>query len=216
MVALCFATNNDHKLKEARDILDGSFQLLSLSDIGCKEELPETTGTIQGNSKQKAVYVFTKYKMDCFADDSGLEVIALNNTPGVDSAYYAGPQRSHDDNISLLLKNLEGIEDRKARFITVITLIISGESFQFEGLLEGKILYEKHGNGGFGYDPVFVPSGFDKTLAQMTLQEKSKISHRAKALQQLLKFLRSKDSKFKTQIQNDDSILSLMFIGINL
>lgn len=191
---LCFATNNDHKLEEARGILNSKFQVLSLRDIGCNEELPETTGTIQGNSGQKAEYVFNNYKINCFADDSGLEVRALNNAPGVDSAHYAGSQRSHKDNINLLLKNLDGIEERSARFITVITLIISGESFQFEGTLEGKILNEPHGSNGFGYDPVFVPNGQDKTLAEMTMEEKNKISHRAKALQKLVEYLVSKNS----------------------
>jgi len=191
MTKLCFATNNAHKLSEVKSLLDGKFQIVSLQEIGCTEELAETTGTILGNSNQKAEYVYTKYKVDCFADDSGLEVTALNNEPGVDSAIYAGPQRSHNDNINLLLKNLEGIENRTARFITVITLIIKGNHFQFEGILDGRILNEKHGSGGFGYDPVFVPKGFDKTLAQMTMEEKNRISHRAKAVEKLVSFLES-------------------------
>ncbi len=188
---LCFATNNAHKLSEVKSLLDGKFQLVGLQDIGCIEELAETTGTISGNSNQKADYVYAKYKVDCFADDSGLEVAAINNAPGVDSAIYAGPQRSHDDNINLLLKNLHGVENRKARFITVITLILSGKHFQFEGILEGRIENEKHGSGGFGYDPIFVPNGFDKTLAQMTMEEKNRISHRAKAIEKLVAFLES-------------------------
>ena len=188
---LCFATNNAHKLSEVNSLLDGKFQIVSLQEIGCTEELAETTGTISGNSNQKAEYVYTKYKVDCFADDSGLEVMALNNAPGVDSAIYAGPQRSHEDNIKLLLKNLEGIENRTARFITVITLIIAGEHFQFEGILDGSILNEKRGREGFGYDPVFAPDGFDKTLAQMTMEEKNRISHRAKAIEKLVSFLES-------------------------
>jgi len=191
---LCFATNNSHKLSEVKSLLDGKFHIVSLQDTGCTEELEETTGTISGNSAQKAEYVYTKYKVDCFADDSGLEVAFLNNEPGVDSAIYAGPQRSHDDNITLLLKNLEGIENRKARFITVITLIVSGNHFQFEGILDGRILNEKHGSGGFGYDPIFVPNGFDKTLAQMTMEEKNRISHRAKAIEKLVAFLKSRQS----------------------
>ena len=194
MMKLCFATNNEHKLSEVKSLLDGKFQIVSLQDIGCIEELAETTGTISGNSTQKAEYVYTKYKVDCFADDSGLEVAMLNNAPGVDSAIYAGPQRSHDDNINLLLKNLNGIENRKARFITIITLIRSGHQFQFEGILDGQILNEKHGSGGFGYDPIFVPNGFDKTLAQMTMEEKNRISHRAKAIAKLVAFLKSKQS----------------------
>jgi len=191
---LCFATNNAHKLSEVKSLLDGKFQIVSLQEIGCIEELAETTGTISGNSTQKAEYVYTKYKVDCFADDSGLEVAMLNDAPGVDSAIYAGPQRSHDDNINLLLKNLNGIENRKARFITIITLIRSGHQFQFEGILDGQILNEKHGSGGFGYDPIFVPNGFDKTLAQMTMEEKNRISHRAKAIAKLVAFLKSKQS----------------------
>src|SRR5258705_8426960 len=155
MMKLCFARNNAHKLSEVKSLLEGKFQIVSLQDIGCNEELPETTGTIPGNSNQKAEYVYTNYQVDCFADDSGLEVAMLNNKPGVDSAIYAGPQRSHDDNIRLLLKNLEGKGDRSARFITLITLIVSGNHFQFEGVLEGKILKERRGQGGFGYDPVF-------------------------------------------------------------
>lgn len=188
---LCFATNNGHKLSEVKSILGGKFQIVSLQDIGCVEELAETTGTITGNSAQKAGYVYKNYKVDCFADDSGLEVVALNNAPGVDSAIYAGPQRSHDDNIKLLLKNLEGIKNRTAHFITVITLILSGKQFQFEGILNGRILYERRGSGGFGYDPIFVPDGFDKTLAQMTMDEKNRISHRAKAIEKLVSFLES-------------------------
>jgi XTP/dITP diphosphohydrolase len=188
---LCFATNNEHKLAEVRAILNDKFQILSLRNIGCFEELPETTGTIEGNSNQKAQYVFSKYKIDCFADDSGLEVPALNNAPGVDSAIYAGPQRNHDDNIELLLKNLHGYTNRTARFITIISLITSGQCFQFEGILSGRILEEKHGDGGFGYDPVFLPDGFDRTLAQMTMEEKNRISHRAKAVEKLVAFLES-------------------------
>src|SRR5437868_11804978 len=188
---LCFATNNAHKLAEVKSLLEKKFQVLSLQDIGCMEELAETTGTISGNSNQKAEYVYSKYNVNCFADDSGLEVTALNNEPGVDSAIYAGPQRSHDDNINLLLKNLMRSENRTARFITVITIIISDKHLQFEGVLNGRIIKDKRGSGGFGYDPVFVPDGFDKTLAQMTMEEKNKISHRAKAVEKLVAFLES-------------------------
>jgi XTP/dITP diphosphohydrolase len=188
---LCFATNNAHKLSEVKSFLDGKFSIVSLREMGYHEELAETTGTIPGNSKQKAEYVYSHFKMDCFADDSGLEVAVLHNAPGVDSAIYAGPQRNHDDNISLLLRNLEGKGDRSARFITVVTLFVSGNHFQFEGTLEGKILNEKRGQAGFGYDPVFVPHGFDRTLAQMTMVEKNRISHRAKAIEKLAAFLES-------------------------
>ena len=191
MTKLCFATNNAHKLSEVKSLLDGKFQIVSLQEIGCTEELAETTGTILGNSNQKAEYVYTKYKVDCFADDSGLEVTALNNEPGVDSAIYAGPQRSHNDNINLLLKNLEGIENRTARFITVITLIIKGNHFQFEGILDGRILNEKHGSGGFGYDPVFVPKGQSQSFSEMPAYLKNGLSHRGRAVSRMLKFLQS-------------------------
>jgi XTP/dITP diphosphohydrolase len=188
---LCFATNNEHKLSEVKAILNGKFQILSLKEIGCLEELPETTGTIAGNSVQKAEYVYSNYKIDCFADDSGLEVPTLDNAPGVDSAMYAGPQRSHSDNIDLLLKNLHGSRSRKARFVTIITLMASAQQFQFEGILEGSIDEEKRGANGFGYDPVFVPKGYDRTLAQMTMDQKNQISHRAKAIEKLVSFLES-------------------------
>ncbi|MBS1682682.1 MAG: RdgB/HAM1 family non-canonical purine NTP pyrophosphatase [Bacteroidetes bacterium] len=188
---LCFATNNTHKLDEVSSLLGVKMGLLSLKDIGCTEELEESTGTISGNSRQKAEYVFKKYKVSCFADDSGLEVEALNGAPGVDSAIYAGPQRSHEDNINLLLKNLAGVINRKARFITIITLVTPGLVKQFKGTVEGEILHAKTGSAGFGYDPVFKPNGFSKTLAQMTMDEKNKISHRARAMTELINFLTS-------------------------
>ncbi|MBI1770588.1 MAG: RdgB/HAM1 family non-canonical purine NTP pyrophosphatase [Bacteroidetes bacterium] len=189
---LCFATNNQHKLDEVRAIIGGKISIVSLKEIGCNEELAETTGTIAGNSRQKAEFVFKNYGINCFADDSGLEVDSLNGAPGVDSAIYAGPQRSHYDNIKVLLKNLEGIFNRNSRFVTVITLFLNGEVFQFEGEVTGKILYEKKGTEGFGYDPIFMPDGFSKTLAQMSMEEKNKISHRARAIEKLVKFINSK------------------------
>jgi XTP/dITP diphosphohydrolase len=191
---LCFATNNDHKISEVQKCLPEDFKLVSLKEIGCHEELAETTGTIPGNSRQKAEYVFQHYHVDCFADDSGLEVEALSGAPGVDSAMYAGPQRSHQDNINLLLKNLQGIANRKARFITVITLYMNGAFHQFEGVLPGTIIDAPRGHGGFGYDPVFVPDGSTKTLAELTMDEKNAISHRSRAIQKLLNFLDSKAS----------------------
>ncbi len=189
MMTLCFATNNSHKIKEVKALLEGKIEVLSLKDIGCEEELPETTGAIEGNAVQKAEYVSSKYKVDCFADDSGLEVYALSNAPGVDSAIYAGLHRHPGDNINLLLRNLSGINDRRARFVTVIALIMSGQKTVFEGILEGAITNRTLGAEGFGYDPVFVPQGFDHSLAQMTFEEKNKISHRAKAIQKLIRFL---------------------------
>ncbi len=188
---LCFATRNQHKLEEVKSLLVGTFTLMNLNDIGCHEELPETTGSIHGNSKQKAEYVNKKFMVDCFADDSGLEVTALNKAPGVDSAIYAGYQRCHGDNMNLLLKNLYEISQREAQFITVITLIVAQRAFQFEGILKGTIAREASGHGGFGYDPVFVPEGMTKTLAELTLEEKNSISHRALAVKQLVKFLGS-------------------------
>jgi XTP/dITP diphosphohydrolase len=188
---LCFATNNSHKLVEVKSLLRGKIDLVSLPEIGCIEELEETSGTINGNSKQKAEYVFKNYNINCFADDSGLEVDALQGAPGVDSAIYAGSQRSHDDNIELLLKNMDGITNRNARFVTVISLYLDGKEYQFEGEVKGKILLERMGTGGFGYDPVFIPNGFSITLAEMTMEEKNKISHRAKAIEKLVKFINS-------------------------
>jgi XTP/dITP diphosphohydrolase len=186
---LCFATNNPHKLQEIQAILGDGFELLSLKDINCTEELPETGSTIEANSLEKAQYVYDHYQVDCFADDSGLEVDALNGEPGVDSAHYAGPQRSHADNINLLLQNLGNQTNRNARFKTVITLVQKGEVHQFEGIIDGKILTNKKGTEGFGYDPVFMPEGFDRTFAEMSLDEKGQISHRARAFQKLITFL---------------------------
>jgi len=187
---LCFATNNAHKIEEVKALLGNEIELVSLKEIGCTEELAETTGTIAGNSKQKAQYVFENYHVNCFADDSGLEVEALHGEPGVDSAYYAGLQRNHNDNINLLLKNMDGVTNRNARFVTIITLFIDNQPYQFEGEVKGKILTERKGMGGFGYDPVFLPDGFSKTLAEMAMQEKNKISHRARAVEKLVTFLK--------------------------
>lgn len=186
---LCFATNNKHKLEEVRFAVGGNFSILSLEDIRCFEELPETQNTLEGNALQKAQYVFDKYQIPCFADDSGLEVNALNGEPGVYSARYAGPQRSHDDNITLLLKNLSGQSNRTARFRTVIALLgVQGEQL-FQGTVDGEITHIRKGSQGFGYDPVFVPKGHSHTFAEMTLEEKNHFSHRAKAVQQLVSFL---------------------------
>jgi XTP/dITP diphosphohydrolase len=183
------ATNNRHKLEEIQAILKGGIVLKTLKDIGCTEELGEDQNTIEGNSFQKADYVHKHYHVDCFADDTGLEVEALNGKPGVDSAHYAGPQRSHDDNINLLLRNLEGKSNRKARFRTIITLILHDKVHTFEGIVNGSILDERRGTDGFGYDPVFLPDGFSKTLAEMSMEEKNQISHRAVAVGKLVNFL---------------------------
>ncbi len=187
---LCFATNNAHKVAEIQAILGNSFELLSLKDIHCKEELPETGNTLEANSLQKAKYLYDNYHVDCFADDTGLEVHALGGEPGVYSARYAGEQRSHADNINLLLKNLVNKSDRSARFRTVITLIQDGNITQFEGIVNGKIIEDLRGTEGFGYDPVFIPEGFNRTFAEMTLIEKGEISHRGRAFQKLVDFLK--------------------------
>ncbi|GAB4334071.1 MAG: non-canonical purine NTP diphosphatase [Flammeovirgaceae bacterium] len=189
MLSICFATNNLHKIKEISEVLKGRIHLLSLKDVKCFEELPETTNTIEGNSHQKAEYVWKNYHVDCFADDSGLEIEALHGQPGVHSAYYAGEQRNDDDNINLVLKKLENQTNRKARFRTVITLYWQGKPYQFEGVVHGNILLEKRGTNGFGYDPIFQPVGYDKTYAEMSAEEKNKISHRAIATQKLVEFL---------------------------
>jgi XTP/dITP diphosphohydrolase len=186
---LCFATNNGHKLQEIQAILGDSFELLSLKDIHCKEELPETANTLEANSLQKAKYLYDNYQIDCFADDTGLEVHALGGKPGVDSAHYAGSQRSHADNVNLLLKNLVNHTDRTARFRTVITLIQNGEIQQFEGIVNGTIIEDLRGTEGFGYDPIFIPEGYDRTFAEMDILEKGQISHRGQAFQKLVDFL---------------------------
>ena len=186
---LCFATNNAHKLEEIQAILGDSFELISLKKTGCKEELPETGNTLEANSLQKAQHLYDHYQINCFADDSGLEVGSLGGEPGVDSAHYAGLQRSHADNVNLLLKNLGENTDRSAQFRTVITLIQNGEINQFEGSIKGQIIGELRGTQGFGYDPVFVPEGYTTTFAEMSLAEKGKISHRAKAFEKLVAFL---------------------------
>lgn len=186
------ATNNQHKLSEIRPLLEPDFRILSLQDIGCHEELPETGTTLESNSHQKAAYVYTRYKLPCFADDTGLEVEALHGAPGVYSARYAGPQRNSEDNINLLLKSLAGTQNRKARFRTVITLIGIDGLHTFEGIVTGMITETKSGSGGFGYDPVFLPDNFTKTMAAMTLAEKNTISHRALAVRKLVSYLKSR------------------------
>jgi XTP/dITP diphosphohydrolase len=188
---LCFATNNKHKIKEVALAINNKITILSLEDIGCFEELPETRDTLEGNSFQKAEYVFQHFKVPCFADDTGLEVEALNNAPGVYSARYAGPQRNSDHNIDLLLKNLHSIANRKAQFRTIITLIGLTKIYTFEGVVKGNISHERKGSGGFGYDPVFIPEGFEKSFAEMSLEEKNTMSHRGIAIQKLISFLSS-------------------------
>ncbi|RIJ36869.1 non-canonical purine NTP diphosphatase [Pontibacter oryzae] len=191
MKKLCFATNNKHKLAEVSQMLQGKYELLSLQDIGCTVELPEEQDTLEGNSHQKAAYVWQHFNVSCFADDTGLEVEALNGEPGVYSARYAGPQRSDSDNINKLLESLKGQPNRKARFRTSITLILDGQEHQFEGTVTGSITEGWHGDRGFGYDPVFMPDGYTQTFAQMSAEEKNKISHRGRAIEQLVSFLKA-------------------------
>ncbi|RLD81874.1 MAG: non-canonical purine NTP pyrophosphatase [Bacteroidetes bacterium] len=194
MMKIVFATNNQHKLKELQQILSMKFELLSLDDMKCFEEIPETSSTIEGNSMQKAEYVYNKFKMDCFADDTGLEIEALDGRPGVNSARYAGDERDMDKNIEKVFSELENANNRNARFKTVISLFLNGKKHQFEGIVNGKIIKDKKGQSGFGYDPVFVPNGYDITFAEMDAELKNKISHRGIAVQKLLRFLTKNDS----------------------
>ena len=188
---LCFASNNAHKLDEIRPLLPAGFELLSLADIGCHEELPETQDTLEGNARQKADYVRQHYGVDCFADDTGLEVTALHGAPGVYSARYAGPQRDAADNVAKLLRELTGAADCSARFRTVVALArADGQTHTFAGEVAGYISEAAGGTGGFGYDPVFVPAeGDGRTFAEMSGTEKNRISHRARAVAGLLAFL---------------------------
>ena len=186
---LVFASNNVNKIREIQSILNGSIQLLSLEDIGCHEEIPETADTIEGNAILKANYVTEKYGYDCFADDTGLEVKALNGEPGVYSARYAGEQKNADDNMNKLLDALKNEDDRSAQFKTVIALNLNGAQHLFTGLAKGTITLNKTGNHGFGYDPIFQPVNYNETFAELSADVKNKISHRAKATEQLIDFL---------------------------
>jgi XTP/dITP diphosphohydrolase len=186
---ICFATNNKKKIEEVKAALGPEFELVSLQEIGCEEELPETGDTLDHNAFQKARYVKEHFGVDCFADDTGLEVEALDGAPGVYSGRFAGEPRSDERNIDLLLEKMEGKTNRKARFRTVIALILEEKEYQFEGVAKGEILNERVGEKGFGYDPVFRPTGFDRTFAELSLEEKNEISHRGKAVKALIEFL---------------------------
>lgn len=186
---LVFASNNKNKIKEIQLLVPQSIQVLSLEDIGCFEEIPETADTIEENAIQKANYVTEKYGYNCFADDTGLEVEALNGEPGVYSARYAGEQKDATDNMDKLLNNLKGISKRTAQFKTVIALNLNGNQTLFTGIIKGKIIGEKVGTNGFGYDPIFVADGYTKTFAELSIEEKSTISHRGLAVKQLVDFL---------------------------
>jgi len=191
MMKLVFATNNKHKVQELQAIIGNNFELLSLQDIGCFDDIPEEQPTLEGNARQKAFYIFEKFGFACFADDTGLEIEALNGEPGVYSARYAGEERNSEANMDKVLQKMEKITRRNARFRTVISLVINGNEKQFEGVAEGEILKEKRGGAGFGYDPIFQPQGFSLSFAEMKLDEKNEISHRAKATQKLVQYLKS-------------------------
>ncbi|HLT33362.1 MAG TPA: non-canonical purine NTP diphosphatase [Aquaticitalea sp.] len=187
---LVFATNNLNKLKEVQSLIPSHIKLISLADIGCEQDIPETQDTIEGNAIQKAEYLKNNYGYDCFADDTGLEVEALNGAPGVYSARYAGEQCNADDNMDKLLNNLKHHSNRKAQFKTVIALHLNGNLYTFTGSCKGEITLTKQGDKGFGYDPIFKAEGFDKTFAEISLEEKNVIGHRGKAIKQLVGFLK--------------------------
>lgn len=189
MNSLVFATNNPHKVDEVKSKLNGEFQIKTLQEIGCYDEIPEESDTLQGNASQKSHYLYDRYGCNCFADDTGLEVEALNNEPGVYSARYAGEAKDSEANIRKLLQALDGNKNRKARFRTVISLILNGKEYFFEGIVNGTILLKKQGKDGFGYDPVFQPDGYNCSFAELTMEEKNSISHRGRAVQVLQEFL---------------------------
>ena len=191
MVELVFATNNLHKLNEMSRLIGNKFQLLSLRDINCFDDIPETADTLEGNAALKARFIWEKFGRSCFADDTGLEVEALNGSPGVYSARYAGEDQNSEANLAKVLCELEGKSNRNARFRTVICLILEGKEYFFEGIVDGSLLSDKRGVEGFGYDPIFVPDGYDITFAEMDLNEKNKMSHRGKATEMLIHYLNS-------------------------
>lgn len=192
---LVFATNNKHKLEEISRLLQGKHDIISLEQIGCHDEIPEDYDTLQDNALQKARYVKEHYGYDCFADDTGLEIEALNNRPGVYSARFAGPAKNAEANMKKVLEEMQGVKNRKARFRTVIALIIDNREYLFEGQVEGEILTEKQGNTGFGYDPIFRPDGFQCSFAEMGMDEKNQISHRGRATQKLCDFFNKENGK---------------------
>ena len=187
---LVFATNNKHKLEEVRDILGSEVEVLSLSDIGCNDDIPETADTLQGNALIKARHIYNKYNVSCFADDTGLEVEALNGAPGVLSARYAGDGHDSEANMQKLLQNLTGESNRNAQFRTVIALIIDGKEMLFDGIVKGIITETRMGDSGFGYDPIFIPEGYNESFAQMGSDEKNSISHRYRATKKLNDYLK--------------------------
>ncbi len=193
MRKIVFATNNLHKLSEAKALLENIFDVVSLKELGFEGDIPETGETLAENASQKSHFIFERYGVDCFADDTGLEVDALSGDPGVYSARYAGEQASYEENVTKLLQKLKGEPQRKARFKTVISLILDGKEFQFEGSVDGRILERRSGNSGFGYDPVFLPDGYTESFAGMSAELKNRISHRGKAVEKLVSFLKLYD-----------------------
>ena len=189
---IVFATNNPNKLAEIRQLMPEGIEILSLKDINCLEELPETSDTLEDNAAQKAYYVYDNYGHNCFSDDTGLEIEVLDGRPGVYSARYAGPECRAEDNIQKILAEMKGKENRDASFRTIISLVIDGREFQFEGQIEGQIIPEKWGDQGFGYDPIFLPDGYEESFAQMTVEEKNIISHRGLAVKKLIQFLQKR------------------------
>ena len=190
---LIFATHNKNKAFEIQKLLPSQFQVLTLDDISFHDEIPENEPTIEGNSAYKAQFIYSEFELNCFADDTGLEIEALNGKPGVHSARYSGEDRNPDANMNRVLAELKGISNRNARFKTVITLIIEGKQHIFEGIVNGRIIDEKRGTNGFGYDPIFIPENESRTFAEMDLAEKNQFSHRARALEKMIAFLINKN-----------------------
>ncbi|QHS55448.1 non-canonical purine NTP diphosphatase [Mucilaginibacter sp. 14171R-50] len=191
MEQLVFATNNTHKLEEVQAMAGNKIKLLSLNDIGCYDDIAETGSTFNENASLKSHYIYDRYKLNCFGDDSGLEINALGNQPGIYSARYAGTHGNHEANIDKVLNKLHGLTDRSARFRTVISLMWNGAEYFFEGVVEGSIRKERSGTAGFGYDPIFQPDGYDITFAEMSMDEKNRISHRSRAVDLLVAFLKN-------------------------
>jgi XTP/dITP diphosphohydrolase len=191
MNTLIFATNNQHKIDEIRTVIGTRFNIITLAEAGIHIDIPEPHDTIEENAAEKSSFIYHLTNKDCFGEDTGLEIEALNGQPGVLSARYAGDEKSHSKNIEKVLHNLRGIDNRNAQFKTIISLMIDGKQYQFEGLCNGKIMSELKGNDGFGYDPIFVPNGSDKTFAEMTMEEKNIYSHRRKATDKLIAFLKN-------------------------
>lgn len=188
---LIFATNNLHKINEVAPLMPQNIELIGLNNLGFKGDIPETADTLEGNASLKSHFIYNKYGINCFSDDTGLEIDALGGEPGVFSARYAGVECSFSDNIKKVLEKMQSIKNRKAVFRTVISLILNNKEYLFEGNVEGQIITELRGNGGFGYDPIFLPKGYDLTFAQMSLDKKNKISHRALAISKLVEFLKN-------------------------